>query len=143
MLGDPIDESTTVHIQQSTQQGLESMKNVYKGIQRMARLAKVESGTHVERIDILNADTAPLWRSPKSEGLRYGTRTRKGTPCQAAAMSGGKDRCRNHGGGSTGPRTPEWDRADSRIEPAAGESSTADQRECPRVTPQGDSTRLL
>ena len=107
MLGDPIDESTTVHIQQSTQQGLESMKNVYKGIQRMARLAKVESGTHVERIDILNADTAPLWRSPKSEGLRCGARTRKGTPCQAAASIPGKGRCRNHGGCSTGPRTPE------------------------------------
>jgi hypothetical protein len=36
---------------------------------------------------------------------RCGARTRKGTPCQSAAMPNG--RCRMHGGMSTGPRTPE------------------------------------
>lgn len=35
-----------------------------------------------------------------------GARTRKGTPCRANAING-KERCRFHGGMSTGPRTPE------------------------------------
>ena len=34
-----------------------------------------------------------------------GARTRKGTPCQRRAYGNG--RCRNHGGLSTGPKTPE------------------------------------
>ena len=36
---------------------------------------------------------------------RCGAKTRKGTPCKAPAMA--NDRCRMHGGKSTGPRTPE------------------------------------
>jgi hypothetical protein len=36
---------------------------------------------------------------------RCGAKTRKGTPCQSAAMPNG--RCRMHGGMSTGARTPE------------------------------------
>ena len=36
---------------------------------------------------------------------RCGARTRKGTPCRGPAMA--NDRCRMHGGKSTGPRTPE------------------------------------
>lgn len=39
-----------------------------------------------------------------------GAKTRKGTPCQAKmlyTMKNGQRRCRNHGGLSTGPRTPE------------------------------------
>ena len=36
---------------------------------------------------------------------RCGARTRKGKECLAPAMPNG--RCRMHGGGSTGPRTPE------------------------------------
>ena len=36
---------------------------------------------------------------------RCGAKTRSGWPCKSAAMSNG--RCRMHGGGSTGPRTPE------------------------------------
>ncbi|WPB86419.1 HGGxSTG domain-containing protein [Sediminicoccus rosea] len=41
-----------------------------------------------------------------SKAPRCGAKTRAGTPCQQAAMRG-KRRCRMHGGGSTGPRTPE------------------------------------
>ena len=45
-----------------------------------------------------------------SEGRRSAcgakTRTRGGAPCQAAPVRG-KQRCRMHGGASTGPRTPE------------------------------------
>jgi hypothetical protein len=41
-------------------------------------------------------DTAP----------RCGARTRSGALCQQAAVRGGQ-RCRMHGGTSTGPRTPE------------------------------------
>jgi hypothetical protein len=40
-----------------------------------------------------------------SKVLRCGAKTRKGPPCQGPAMRNG--RCRMHGGGSTGPRTPE------------------------------------
>ena len=36
---------------------------------------------------------------------RCGSKTRRGTACQAPAMRNG--RCRMHGGASTGPRTPE------------------------------------
>jgi len=45
------------------------------------------------------------------KGPRCGARTRRGTACLAAALwstrSGRYTRCRNHGGLSTGPRTPE------------------------------------
>lgn len=34
-----------------------------------------------------------------------GAKTRRGTPCRALGLANG--RCRNHGGLSTGPRTPE------------------------------------
>jgi hypothetical protein len=34
-----------------------------------------------------------------------GAKTRKDTPCRAKALDNG--RCRNHGGMSTGPKTPE------------------------------------
>jgi hypothetical protein len=46
-------------------------------------------------------DTANLANAP-----RCGARTRRGCPCQAPAVRG-KLRCRMHGGGSTGPRTPD------------------------------------
>ncbi len=36
---------------------------------------------------------------------RCGAKTRRGTSCQRKALRNG--RCRNHGGMSTGPRTPE------------------------------------
>src|SRR5205814_8483987 len=38
---------------------------------------------------------------------RCGTRTRRGTPCNASAIADGNGRCRMHGGRSTGPRTAE------------------------------------
>lgn len=46
------------------------------------------------------------WRCVALRGERCGARTRKGEPCKASAMlkSG---RCRNHGGLSTGAKTPE------------------------------------
>ena len=73
-----------------------------------AREAKLRTGDYVERTDLhRNARTVGLWHKPKAEKRRCGAMTRKGTPCQAAAMGGGKGRCRNHGGCSTGPRTPE------------------------------------
>lgn len=43
---------------------------------------------------------------PKSARPLCGARTRKGGTCQARAMKG-RTRCKNHGGMSTGPRTPE------------------------------------
>jgi hypothetical protein len=45
------------------------------------------------------------WRfGPSWQGKRCGARTRTGQPCKKAAMKG-RDRCRNHGGASTGPKT--------------------------------------
>lgn len=41
----------------------------------------------------------PLW-----QGKRCGAKTRGGHPCQKAALKG-RERCRNHGGASTGPKT--------------------------------------
>jgi hypothetical protein len=43
---------------------------------------------------------------PKAKRARCGARTRKGTPCQARCVDG-KERCRLHGGCSTGPKTVE------------------------------------
>ena len=42
--------------------------------------------------------------TPKSQRPKCGATTRKGTPCKAPAVSG-SNRCRLHGGLSTGPRT--------------------------------------
>jgi hypothetical protein len=47
------------------------------------------------------------WRfGPSWQGKRCGAKTRAGHPCKKAAMKG-RERCRNHGGASTGPRTTE------------------------------------
>jgi hypothetical protein len=40
-----------------------------------------------------------------TKAARCGARNRRGGPCQGPAMKNG--RCRNHGGLSTGPKTPE------------------------------------
>ena len=51
---------------------------------------------------------AHLWigQVPKAKRPLCGARTRKGTPCQARCVDG-RERCRLHGGLSTGPRTAE------------------------------------
>lgn len=41
-----------------------------------------------------------------NNAARCGAKTRAGFACEKAAMHG-KNRCRNHGGASTGARTPE------------------------------------
>lgn len=45
------------------------------------------------------------WGTTMRNKIKCGAKTRKGTPCQAKALTNG--RCRNHGGLSTGPRTAE------------------------------------
>ncbi len=45
------------------------------------------------------------WRLPRSERPRCGAQTRKGTPCQRQALKNG--RCPNHGGLSTGRKSPD------------------------------------
>ena len=48
-----------------------------------------------------------VWRfGPLWDGKRCGAKTRAGHPCKKAALKG-RERCRNHGGASTGPRTEE------------------------------------
>jgi len=51
---------------------------------------------------------AYLWigEVPKAKRPLCGAKTRKGTPCQARAVDG-KERCRLHGGCSTGAKTAE------------------------------------
>jgi hypothetical protein len=46
------------------------------------------------------------WHPPKRERPRCGARTRAGGSCKAPALPD-KERCRMHGGLSTGPKTPE------------------------------------
>ena len=46
-----------------------------------------------------------LFELQRFRDSRCGARTRKGTPCKRAALA--NHRCRNHGGLSCGPRTPE------------------------------------
>jgi len=46
------------------------------------------------------------WHPAKRDRPKCGARTRKGAPCKAPSVAGGK-RCRIHGGASTGPRTAE------------------------------------
>jgi hypothetical protein len=50
----------------------------------------------------------PGWKPRKGTSRRplCGAKTRKGTPCQAAAVSG-RAKCKCHGGASTGPKTAE------------------------------------
>ena len=43
---------------------------------------------------------------PTTKPRRCGAKTRSGKPCAKYPLAG-KRRCRNHGGASTGPRTPE------------------------------------
>jgi len=45
------------------------------------------------------------WRLPRAERPRCGAQTRKGTPCKREALKNG--RCPNHGGLSTGPKSPD------------------------------------
>jgi hypothetical protein len=47
-----------------------------------------------------------LHRAARKQRVRCGARTRRGTAC-AALSEPGRQRCRFHGGQSTGPRTPE------------------------------------
>jgi hypothetical protein len=51
---------------------------------------------------------AVQWKAPKpsQSRCRCGATTRSGQPCRAHVVPG-RRRCRNHGGLSTGPRTPE------------------------------------
>lgn len=62
-------------------------------------------------------------------------RTRKGTPCIALG-SGRGGRCRFHGGGSTGPKTPEGKRRS--LEALARGRQTAAERRA-RKSPRGES----
>ncbi len=55
-------------------------------------------------------DFGPPKRTPKGERPACGARTRKGAPCRAKAVEG-RDRCRLHGGCSTGPTSEAGRRA--------------------------------
>ncbi len=52
-----------------------------------------------------NRETLALGEIRRFAATRCGAKTRRRTPCQRKALRNG--RCRNHGGMSTGPRTPE------------------------------------
>lgn len=63
---------------------------------------------HFRRLARTGARGAAFWvsRQPKRDRPTCGARTRQGTPCRARAVEG-KERCRMHGGLSTGAKTPE------------------------------------
>lgn len=66
-----------------------------------------------------------------SEAPRCGARTRENQPCRAPAVRG-KERCRMHGGRSTGPRTPEGRERSTRARWKHGRYSAERQREFQR-----------
>jgi hypothetical protein len=57
-------------------------------------------------IDLDGCERLIGWRERKKDRPRCGARTRAGGSCKAPALQG-KERCRMHGGLSTGPKTPE------------------------------------
>ena len=61
--------------------------------------------TLVNRQKLLEASKATRF-GPDWPGQRCLAKTRRSTPCQKAALKD-RNRCRLHGGCSTGPRTPE------------------------------------
>ena len=66
-----------------------------------------------------------------SQAPRCGARTREHQPCRAPAVRG-KERCRMHGGRSTGPRTPEGRERSTRARWKHGRYSAERQREFQR-----------
>ncbi len=82
---------------------------------RIARLVNPSKMTLVEKVRALGNPTASepqydphalaLEEIQRFAATRCGAKTRRGTPCQRKALQ--NRRCRNHGGMSTGPRTPE------------------------------------
>jgi hypothetical protein len=61
-----------------------------------------ERAPRLEKSGWLKNDNPP---GDPNRAPRCGAKTRRGKKCRAPAMRNG--RCRMHGGGSTGPRTPE------------------------------------
>ena len=61
--------------------------------------------TLVSRQKLLEASKATRF-GPDWPGTRCLAKTRRGTPCQNPVVTD-RNRCRMHGGKSTGPRTPE------------------------------------
>jgi hypothetical protein len=60
-----------------------------------------------EHMDMTFEEAARHWQfGPDWPGTRCGAKTRAGTPCKNPAIAG-KQRCRMHGGKSTGAKTPE------------------------------------
>jgi len=70
-------------------------------LKMVADLESVESGTHSWR-NGLGSGVSSISRKPPL----CGARCRDGHNCQRRVIMG-KRRCRNHGGMSTGPKTPE------------------------------------
>jgi hypothetical protein len=62
----------------------------------------VERAPKLEKSGWLKNNNSP---GDPNRAPRCGAKTRRGKKCRAPAMRNG--RCRMHGGGSTGPRTPE------------------------------------
>lgn len=69
------------------------------------RKEKLESGLYKEVRNSQTGETE-LQRIPKEQRPFCGARTRSGQPCKARAVFG-MERCRMHGGLSTGPKTLE------------------------------------
>ena len=82
-----------------------------EGLGHVIRTFEAEGrAVHVGPRNLTTGQTA-LWVGSVPKGKRpiCGAKTRRGTPCQARAVPGmgGNNRCRMHGGLSTGPKTAE------------------------------------
>jgi hypothetical protein len=69
---------------------------------------------------------------------RCGARTRAGHPCKRRGRGRG-GRCPNHGGCSTGPKTPEGRRAVSAAQNSGGRRGTVNEVELRRLFAKADS----
>jgi hypothetical protein len=65
-----------------------------------------DRGSSAEMTDVAHTATLLARLELAEAAPRCGARTRSGRPCKSPALHG-KQRCRMHGGASTGPRTPE------------------------------------
>ena len=82
-----------------------------------------------------------LWQlGPDWPGQRCGAKTRSGAPCKNPAVSG-KQRCRMHGGKSTGAKTPEGRAQLRALHLKHGRATTAAKEEAKRRAQIGREIR--
>ena len=92
-------------------------------------------------MDMTFEEVARHWQfGPDWPGLRCGAKTRSGAPCKNPAIAG-KQRCRLHGGRSTGAKTPEGRAKLRALHLKHGRSTTAAKEQAKRRAAVGRAVR--